>query len=113
MKKIEAVIRPHLLGNVKDALQALGVQGLTFSEVKGIGRQTGRVEFYRGCEYIVDTVPKVKIEVVLDDDILEYAVEVILKVARTWKIGDGKIFVLPVDEAFRILTGESGVDAIY
>ena len=91
----------------------LGVRGMTFSDLKGIGHQKGRIELYRGCEYVLDSVPRMKIEIVLDDDLLEYAVDAIFKAARTWKVGDGKIFVLPVEEAVRICTGERGVDAIY
>jgi len=112
MKKIEAIIRPHLLESVKDALQTLGVQGMTISEVKGFGRQKGHTEVYRGSEYKVEFVPKVKIEVVVDDDILDEAVEAIIKTARTGKFGDGKIFVVPIEEAVRIRTGEHGVNAV-
>lgn len=112
MKKIEAIIRPHLLESVKDALQTLGVQGMTISEVKGFGRQKGHTEVYRGSEYKVEFVPKVKIEVVLDDEILERAIDAIAKTARTGKFGDGKIFVFPVEEAIRIRTGEHGEHAV-
>ena len=112
MKKIEAIIRPHLLESVKDALQALGVQGLTISEVKGFGRQKGHTEVYRGSEYKVEFVPKLKLEVVLDDEVVEQAVEAVIKTARTGKFGDGKIFVFPVDEAIRIRTGEHGINAV-
>ena len=112
MKKIEAIIRPHLLEAVKDALQALGVQGLTISEVKGFGRQKGHTEVYRGSEYKVEFVPKLKLEVVLDDDVVEPAVEALIKTARTGKFGDGKIFVFPVEEAIRIRTGEHGINAV-
>jgi len=112
MKKIEAIIRPHLLESVKDALQALGVQGLTISEVKGFGRQKGHTEVYRGSEYKVEFVPKLKLEVVLDDEVVEQAVDAIIKTARTGKFGDGKIFVFPVDEAVRIRTGEHGINAV-
>ena len=112
MKKIEAIIRPHLLEAVKDALQALGVQGLTISEVKGFGRQKGHTEVYRGSEYKVEFVPKLKLEVVLDDDVVESAVEAVIKTARTGKFGDGKIFVFPVEEAIRIRTGEHGINAV-
>lgn len=112
MKKIEAIIRPHLLEAVKDALQALGVQGLTISEVKGFGRQKGHTEVYRGSEYKVEFVPKLKLEVVLDDDVVESAVEALIKTARTGKFGDGKIFVFPVEEAIRIRTGEHGINAV-
>jgi nitrogen regulatory protein P-II 1 len=112
MKKIEAIIRPHLLENVKDALQALGVQGMTISEVRGFGRQKGHTEVYRGSEYKVEFVPKVKIEVVLDDEIVDGAVDAISKATRTGKFGDGKIFVLPVEDAVRIRTGEHGEHAV-
>jgi len=112
MKKIEAIVRPHLLEGVKDALQTLGVQGMTISEVKGFGRQKGHTEVYRGSEYKVEFVPKVKIEVVLDEEIVERAVDAIIKAARTGKFGDGKIFVFSVDEAIRIRTGDHGEQAV-
>ncbi|HEY7181096.1 MAG TPA: P-II family nitrogen regulator [Blastocatellia bacterium] len=112
MKKIEAIIRPHLLESVKDALQTLGVQGMTISEVKGFGRQKGHTEVYRGSEYKVEFVPKLKIEVILDDEIVESAVDSIIEAARTGKFGDGKIFVFPVEEAIRIRTGEHGANAV-
>jgi nitrogen regulatory protein P-II 1 len=112
MKKIEAIIRPHLLESVKDALQALGVQGMTISEVKGFGRQKGHTEVYRGSEYKVEFVPKIKVEVVVDDDIVEGAIDAIIKTSRTGKFGDGKIFVFPVEEAIRIRTGEHGMNAV-
>ncbi|MFN7948185.1 MAG: P-II family nitrogen regulator [Blastocatellia bacterium] len=112
MKKIEAIIRPHLLEGVKDALQALGVQGMTISEVKGFGRQKGHTEVYRGSEYKVEFVPKIKIEVVLDEEIVENAISAIIKAARTGKFGDGKIFVFPVEDALRIRTGEHGEHAV-
>ena len=112
MKKIEAIIRPHLLENVKDALQALGVQGMTISEVKGFGRQKGHTEVYRGSEYKVEFVPKIKVELVVDDEIAENAIESIGKAARTGKFGDGKIFVFNVEEAIRIRTGEQGEQAV-
>jgi nitrogen regulatory protein P-II 1 len=112
MKKIEAIIRPHLLESVKDALQTLGVQGMTISEIKGFGRQKGHTEVYRGSEYKVEFVPKIKIEVVVGEEIVEDAVGVLAKAARTGKFGDGKIFVLPVDEAIRIRTGEHGENAV-
>jgi nitrogen regulatory protein P-II 1 len=112
MKKIEAIIRPHLLESVKDALQTLGVQGMTISEVKGFGRQKGHTEVYRGSEYKVEFVPKLKIEVILDDEVVENAIDSIIKTARTGKFGDGKIFVFPVDEAIRIRTGEHGENAV-
>ncbi len=112
MKKIEAIIRPHLLEGVKDALQAVGVQGMTLSEVRGFGRQKGHTEVYRGSEYKVEFVPKVKLELVLDDEALDGAVEAISKAARTGKFGDGKIFVFNVDDAIRIRTGEHGEHAV-
>jgi nitrogen regulatory protein P-II 1 len=112
MKKIEAIIRPHLLESVKDALQTLGVQGMTVSEIKGFGRQKGHTEVYRGSEYKVEFVPKIKVECVIDEEIVERAVEAVVKSARTGKFGDGKIFVLPVEEAIRIRTGEHGENAV-
>jgi nitrogen regulatory protein P-II 1 len=112
MKKIEAIIRPHLLESVKDALQTLGLQGMTISEVKGFGRQKGHTEVYRGSEYKVEFVPKLKIEIILDDEIVENAIDTIIKTARTGKFGDGKIFVFPVEEAIRIRTGEHGENAV-
>jgi nitrogen regulatory protein P-II 1 len=112
MKKIEAIIKPFKLDEVKEALQEVGVQGLSVVEVKGFGRQKGHTELYRGAEYIVDFLPKVKIEVVLDDDQVDVAIEAIVDAAKTEKIGDGKIFVSPVEQALRIRTGETGVDAI-
>jgi nitrogen regulatory protein P-II 1 len=112
MKKIEAVIKPFKLDEVKEALQDIGVQGLSVLEVKGFGRQKGHTELYRGAEYVVDFLPKVKVEVVLPDDQVESAVEAIIAAARTDKIGDGKIFVSPVEQAIRIRTGESGDNAL-
>lgn len=112
MKKIEAIIKPFKLDEVKEALQELGVQGLSVLEVKGYGRQKGHTELYRGAEYVVDFLPKVKIEVVLPDDQVDSAVDAIIEAARTDKIGDGKIFVTPVEQAVRIRTGESGEDAL-
>ena len=112
MKKIEAIIKPFKLDEVKEALQEIGIQGLSVTEVKGFGRQKGHTELYRGAEYVVDFLPKVKVEVVLADDMVEGAIEAITTAARTDKIGDGKIFVSPVDQAIRIRTGESGDDAI-
>ena len=112
MKKIEAIVKPYKLDEVKDALSALGVQGMTVLEVKGFGRQRGHTELYRGAEYVVDFLPKVKIEVVLDDDMVERAVEAIQRAAHTGRIGDGKIFVTSVEEAIRIRTGERGAEAI-
>ena len=112
MKKIEAIIKPFKLDEVKEALQDVGIQGLSVIEVKGFGRQKGHTELYRGAEYIVDFLPKVKIEIVLDDDQVDAAVEAIVEAARTEKIGDGKIFVSPIEQALRIRTGETGSDAI-
>jgi nitrogen regulatory protein P-II 1 len=112
MKKIEAIIKPFKLDEVKEALQDIGLQGITVIEAKGFGRQKGHTELYRGAEYVVDFLPKVKIEVVLPDETLEKAVEAIQKAARTGRIGDGKIFISTIEEAIRIRTGETGVDAI-
>ncbi|GAB4260792.1 MULTISPECIES: P-II family nitrogen regulator [Deferrisoma] len=112
MKKIEAIIKPFKLDDVKDSLSELGVQGITVTEVKGFGRQKGHTEVYRGAEYIVDFLPKVKIEVVVPDELAWGVVEAIERAARSGKIGDGKIFVLPVEEAVRIRTGERGEDAL-
>jgi nitrogen regulatory protein P-II 1 len=112
MKKIEAIIKPFKLDEVKEALQEVGVQGITVTEAKGFGRQKGHTELYRGAEYVVDFLPKVKIEIVVPDERLEPAIEAIQKAARTGRIGDGKIFVLNVAEAIRIRTGETGADAI-
>ena len=112
MKKIEAIIKPFKLDEVKEALQEIGVQGLSVIEVKGFGRQKGHTELYRGAEYVVDFLPKVKIEVVLQDDQLDNAIEAIVDAAKTDKIGDGKIFVTSVEQAIRIRTGETGEDAL-
>ena len=112
MKKIEAIIKPFKLDEVKEALQEIGVQGLTVIEVKVFGRQKGHTELYRGAEYVVDFLPKVKIDVVLDDDQVDAAIDAITKAAKTDKIGDGKIFVSPVEQAIRIRTGEAGTDAL-
>ncbi|MGR3623745.1 P-II family nitrogen regulator [Pseudophaeobacter sp.] len=112
MKKIEAIIKPFKLDEVKEALQDVGVQGLSVIEVKGFGRQKGHTELYRGAEYVVDFLPKVKIEVVLEADQVEAAIEAIIDAAKTDKIGDGKIFVSPVEQAIRIRTGETGSDAL-
>ncbi|MBW1713951.1 MAG: P-II family nitrogen regulator [Deltaproteobacteria bacterium] len=112
MKKIEAVIKPFKLDEVKDALNEQGVAGMTVVEVRGFGRQKGRKEIYRGAEYVVDFLPKIKIEVVVGDDLVNRVVEAILETAKTGKIGDGKIFVLPVEEVIRIRTGEKGLDAV-
>jgi nitrogen regulatory protein P-II 1 len=112
VKKIEAIIKPFKLDDVKDALHEVGVSGITVTEVKGFGRQKGHTELYRGAEYVVDFLPKVKVEVVVEDELAVRAVEAIENSARTGRIGDGKIFVLPVEQAVRIRTGESGTDAI-
>jgi nitrogen regulatory protein P-II 1 len=112
MKKIEAIIKPFKLDEVKEALQEVGLQGITVTEAKGFGRQKGHTELYRGAEYVVDFLPKVKIEIVLGDDMVEKAVEAIRRAAQTGRIGDGKIFVSNIEEAIRIRTGESGLDAI-
>src|SRR5215470_8058750 len=112
MKKIEAIIKPFKLEDVKEALSSMGVQGMTVSEVKGFGRQKGHTEIYRGSEYTVDFLPKIKVEVVLADSVVSPAVEAIVKAAKTGKIGDGKVFVYPIDEAIRIRTDETGEKAI-
>jgi nitrogen regulatory protein P-II 1 len=112
MRKIEAIIKPFKLDEVKEALQEIGLQGITVIEAKGFGRQKGHTELYRGAEYVVDFLPKVKIEVVLSDDMLDKAVEAIQKAAKTGRIGDGKIFISTIEDAIRIRTGESGRDAI-
>ena len=112
MKKVEAIIKPFKLDDVKDALHEAGVSGITVSEVKGFGRQKGHTELYRGAEYVVDFLPKVKVEVVCEDDQVDRVVEAIEAAARTGRIGDGKIFVLAVEQAVRIRTGDRGSDAI-
>jgi nitrogen regulatory protein P-II 1 len=112
VKKIEAIIKPFKLDEVKEALQEVGLQGITVTEAKGFGRQKGHAELYRGAEYIVDFLPKVKIEIVLNDDLVEKAVEAIRRAAQTGRIGDGKIFISNIEGAIRIRTGESGADAI-
>ncbi|MDR0534673.1 MAG: P-II family nitrogen regulator [Verrucomicrobiales bacterium] len=112
VKKIEAIIKPFKLEEVKEALTEIGVEGLTVTEVKGFGRQKGHTEIYRGSEYTVDFLPKVKVEVVVIDSLIDKAIETIVKAAKTGKIGDGKIFVLPVDEAVRIRTEEKGEKAV-
>ena len=112
MKKIEAIIKPFKLDDVKEALQDVGLQGITVTEAKGFGRQKGHTELYRGAEYVVDFLPKVKIEAVVRDDVVDHAVEAIIKAARTGKIGDGKIFVRSVEQVIRIRTGETGADAV-
>jgi nitrogen regulatory protein P-II 1 len=112
MKKIEAIIKPFKLDEVKEALQDVGIQGITVTEAKGFGRQKGHTELYRGAEYVVDFLPKVKLEVVLEDSLVERAVEAIEQAARTGRIGDGKIFVSAIEEAIRIRTGETGAEAV-
>ena len=112
MKKVEAIIKPFKLEEVKDALANLGVEGMTVSEVKGFGRQKGHTEIYRGSEYTVDFLPKIKIEIVLGDDIVDAAVAAIVKAAKTGKIGDGKVFISPIDSAVRIRTEETGDRAV-
>jgi len=112
MKKIEAIIKPFKLDEVKEALHEIGIQGMTVTEVKGFGRQKGHTELYRGAEYVVDFLPKIKVEIALSDELLEKAVDVIVQAANTGRIGDGKIFVLDVEEAIRIRTGERGPDAV-
>ena len=112
MKKVEAIIKPFKLDEVKEALQEVGLQGITVIEAKGFGRQKGHTELYRGAEYVVDFLPKVKIELVLEDQLVERAIEVIQQAAHTGRIGDGKIFVSTVEEAIRIRTGERGTEAI-
>jgi nitrogen regulatory protein P-II 1 len=112
VKKIEAVIKPFKLDDVKDALHDAGVSGMTVTEVKGFGRQKGHTELYRGAEYVIDFLPKVKVEIVVEDNLVDNVVEAITEAARTGRIGDGKIFVSPIDEAVRIRTGDKGPDAI-
>jgi nitrogen regulatory protein P-II 1 len=112
MKKIEAIIKPFKLDEVKEALQEVGIQGITVTEAKGFGRQKGHTELYRGAEYVVDFLPKVKIEIVIADDLVDKAVEAIQNAARTGRIGDGKIFISTIEQAIRIRTGESGTDAL-
>ena len=112
MRKIEAIVKPFKLDEVREALSEVGVTGLTVTEVKGFGRQKGHTELYRGAEYVVDFLPKVKLEMILGDAMVERAIEAILKAARTGKIGDGKIFVTPVEQVVRIRTGESGEAAV-
>lgn len=112
MKKIEAIIKPFKLDEVKEALSKTGIQGLTITEVKGFGRQKGHTELYRGAEYVVDFLPKVKIEILVDDDKAGEVADTIIAAARTGRIGDGKIFILPMDDVVRIRTGERGTDAI-
>jgi nitrogen regulatory protein PII len=112
MKKIEAIVKPFKLDDVKEALNEIGIQGMTISEVKGYGRQKGHKEIYRGAEYVVDFIPKVKIEIIVDSERADQVVEAIQQAANTGKIGDGKIFVFPIEEVIRVRTGEKGKDAI-
>ena len=112
MKKIEAIIKPFKLDEVREALSEVGVTGLTVTEVKGFGRQKGHTELYRGAEYVVDFLPKVKVEIVIQDDMVDRAIEAIIKAARTGKIGDGKIFVYDLEQVVRIRTGETGYEAL-
>ncbi len=112
MKLIEAIIKPFKLDEVKDALNEIGIEGITVSEVKGFGRQKGHTELYRGAEYVVDFIPKVKLEIVVGDELVAKVVETIEQTAKTGRIGDGKIFIIPLDEAVRIRTGEKGNEAI-
>ncbi len=112
MKKIEAIIKPFKLDEVKEALHEVGLQGITVLEAKGFGRQKGHTELYRGAEYVVDFLPKVKLEIVVEDDMLERAVEAIQTAAHTGRIGDGKIFIVPIEDAIRVRTGERGREAI-
>ena len=112
MKKIEAIIKPFKLDEVKEALHEIGLQGMTVTEAKGVGRQKGHTELYRGAEYVVDFLPKIKLEIVIDDSLAERAIEVIQKAAHTGRIGDGKIFVSSVEEVLRIRTGEKGSEAV-
>jgi nitrogen regulatory protein P-II 1 len=112
MKKIEAVIRPHRLDDVREALSEIGVRGMTILEVKGFGRQKGHTEVYRGSEYSIDFIPKIKLELILRDDLIQKVTDLILQHAKTGQVGDGKIFILPVEEAIRVRTGESGDAAL-
>jgi nitrogen regulatory protein P-II 1 len=112
MKLIEAIIKPFKLDEVKDALNAIGIEGITVSEVKGFGRQKGHTELYRGAEYVVDFIPKIKMEIAVSDDLVGKVVETIQNTAKTGRIGDGKIFIISLEEAIRIRTGENGTDAI-
>jgi nitrogen regulatory protein P-II 1 len=112
MRKIEAIIKPFKLDEVKEALHTIGIQGMTVTEVKGFGRQKGHTELYRGAEYVVDFLPKIKVEIAVKDEMVDKVVQAIVQAANTGRIGDGKIFVLPVEEAIRIRTGERGPDAV-
>ncbi len=112
MKKVEAIVKPFKLDDVKEALKEIGVQGLTVTEVKGFGRQKGHTELYRGAEYVIDFLPKIKLEIVVSDDMVTKVIDAIMDSAKTGKIGDGKIFVVPMEEVIRIRTGERGDDAL-
>ena len=112
MRKVEAIIKPFKLDEVKEALNEIGIQGITVSEVKGFGRQKGHTELYRGAEYVVDFIPKIKMEIIVSDEVVTQVVDAIADAAKTGRIGDGKIFVTPIDEIIRIRTGERGEDAI-
>ncbi len=112
MKKVEAIIKPFKLDDVKEALKEVGVQGLTVTEVKGFGRQKGHTELYRGAEYVIDFLPKIKLEIVVSDDMVTKVIDAIMDSAKTGKIGDGKIFIFPMEEVIRIRTGERGEDAL-
>ena len=112
MRKVEAIIKPFKLDEVKEALHGIGIQGMTVTEVKGFGRQKGHTELYRGAEYVVDFLPKIKVEIAVKDEMVDKVVQAIVQAANTGRIGDGKIFVMPVEEAIRIRTGERGPDAV-
>lgn len=112
MKKIEAIVKPFKLDEIKDALNGIGIKGMTVTEVKGYGRQKGHTEIYRGAEYVVDFIPKIKLEIIVQDEQVDQVIDTILAVARTGKIGDGKIFVLPVERVVRVRTGETGSEAV-
>lgn len=112
MKKVEAIIKPFKLEDLKEGLTKIGIQGMTVSEVKGFGRQKGHSELYRGAEYMVEFVPKVKVEIIVEDDMVDKVTKIILEKVKTGEIGDGKIFILPVNDAFRIRTGDQGKDAL-
>lgn len=112
MRKVEAIVKPFKLDEVKEALNEIGIQGITVSEVKGFGRQKGHTELYRGAEYVVDFIPKIKMEIIVSDEIVEQVVNTIADAAKTGRIGDGKIFVTPIDDVLRIRTGERGEDAL-
>lgn len=112
MKKIEAIIKPFKLDEVKDALNAIGIKGMTVSEVKGYGRQKGHTEIYRGAEYVVDFIPKIRMDIIVEDALVEQVINTIIEKSRTGKIGDGKIFVVPVEQVIRVRTGETGSEAI-